>query len=174
MSHLKIKGLLLIGDMRSTGKVNLIIKEAKKDAKIVGQLVDCLTDKDPGVRMRAADALEKISADEPICLAPFKLKILKILEFIDQKEVQWHWCQMITRMNLSIKEQRYAISWLQELNLSKSSIVRTFALQALVEFALYKPEFKALPQAAVLAALKKGTPAMRVRANKLINVLKNT
>ena len=60
------------GDRRSIGNVESIIQDVKKKPSLFDVLFEGLAVDDPLVRMRAADAIEKISADQPDLLRPFK------------------------------------------------------------------------------------------------------
>ena len=52
------------------------------------------------VRMRAADAAEKISVKCPEYLKPFKKKLLNEIAKSEEQEVRWHVAQMIPRHDL--------------------------------------------------------------------------
>jgi hypothetical protein len=49
-----------------------------------------------------------------------------------------------------------------------SSIVSTFALQALADLAVADPALRALARATIEASMADGTPAMRARGRKLL------
>ena len=51
--------------------------------------------------MRAADAVEKITARRPELLRPHKRRLLTELALIPQQEVRWHVAQMLPRLSLS-------------------------------------------------------------------------
>jgi hypothetical protein len=51
------------GDRRSIGRVNEVVSEVIKNSALFKQLIGGLFVEDPLVRMRAADAIEKISLD---------------------------------------------------------------------------------------------------------------
>ena len=60
------------GDRRSIGNVESVIHAVGKKPALFDVLFGGLSVDDPLVRMRAADAVEKISADQPDLLQPFK------------------------------------------------------------------------------------------------------
>lgn len=53
------------GDFRSIGKSNEVVTEVLTDPKLFNDLFSGLFDTDPLVRMRTADAVEKITAEKP-------------------------------------------------------------------------------------------------------------
>jgi HEAT repeat protein len=66
----KILSKLRGGDRRSIGKVGEVVCAVRKKPDLFNDLVTGLFDEDPVVRMRAADAMEKISSDNPEFLRP--------------------------------------------------------------------------------------------------------
>jgi hypothetical protein len=79
----------------------------------------------PVLRMRAADAVEKISSQEPRLLKPFKSELLGLLVETDQKELRWHLAQMIPRLPLTKKEWQRAVEGLRGYLRDHSSDVRS-------------------------------------------------
>ncbi len=101
---LRILSILRGGDRRSIGKVGEIVTAVRKKPDLFNDLVTGLFDEDPVVRMRAADAIEKISSDNPEFLRPFKRRLLRLAEATPQQEMRWHMAQMIPRLKLTPKE----------------------------------------------------------------------
>jgi len=156
------------GDRRSIGRSNQVVTLALKQPALFAELIRGLRAADPLVRMRAADAAEKASLKKPNLLPPFKAELLLLLDEAAEQEVRWHLAQMVPRLLLSSKERIRAVSTLELYLKDKSSIVKTCALQALVEIAAYDesllPKVKGLLQNSV----RKGTPAMKARARRLL------
>jgi len=159
-------------DRRSIGRANdvaaLILRERQRFPELIG----CLWSDDPILRMRAADAIEKISSQEPGLLEPYKTELLGLLSEAEQKELRWHLALMIPRLPLTKNERQRAAEGLRRYLEDTSSIVKTFALQGLTELAdadrSLLPEIREILEAAERA----GTPAMRARARKLLKTLK--
>ena len=61
---------------------------------------------DPLIRMRAADALEKITADFPEYLQPFKSRLIRLTGETTQQEVKWHLAQILPRLELESDEKK--------------------------------------------------------------------
>src|SRR4029077_14377594 len=124
------------GDRRSIGKSNHIAKLVLSDPKRFPELVKCLWDEDPIVRMRAADAAEKVTVTVPELLNPHKQELLGLLDEAEQIELRWHLALMVPRLSLSGTERARAAAALQRYLEDRSSIVKTFALQGLADLAL--------------------------------------
>jgi HEAT repeat protein len=128
----------------------------------------CLWHDDPVVRMRAADAAEKVSAEKPQLLARYKSQLLGLLAETEQIEVRWHLAQMIPRLQLTPRERQRAAAALRRYLDDGSSIVRTWALNALAELSQNDAMLHAETKQLLEEALRSGTAAMRARARKLL------
>ena len=132
-------------------------------------LLQCLWSSDEVIRMRAADAAEKISRERPELLQPFKTEILGLADESQQQEVQWHLALMIPRLQLTGPERRRATARLKEYLKGRSSIVKTHALQGLLELASADEKMRPEVLELLEEASRNGTAAMRARARKLLS-----
>src|SRR5574341_2667454 len=98
------------GDRRSIGRANEVAREILRNPRLFGVLVEGMLAPDPLVRMRAADAVEKITVERPKLLAPHKAKLLGEVSQVDQQEVRWHLALMLPRLELNARERRQARS----------------------------------------------------------------
>ncbi len=155
-------------DRRSIGRANEVARLVLKEPRRFRELINCLWDENPVVRMRAADAAEKVSAKKPRLLDRHKSELLGLLAEAEQIELRWHLAAMVPRLRLTPAERQRAAAALQRYLEDRSSIVKTFALQALTDLAqndaTLHPKVKHLLEEAV----QSGTPAMRARARKLL------
>lgn len=135
------------------------------------QLIRVMWHNDPVVRMRAADAVEKISRSKPALLVPFKAELLGLLRQEQQQEVRWHLAAMVPRLPLTGAEHREAAAIFRDYLNDRSSIVRTFALQALYDLSQQEPSLRESTIDLLHAALQSGTAAMKVRARKLLTLI---
>ena len=156
------------GDRRSIGRVEEVIKEVLTNSQLIKVLVDGLFVDNPLVRMRAADALEKISSDHPQYLKPFKKNIIRLAAQTEQQEVRWHIAQMITRIHLTPKEKNTMTGILFDYLHDKSNIVITFSLQALAEFAIEDRTLRSRVIKVLEKLTQTGSPAVRNRGEKLL------
>lgn len=159
------------GDRRSIGRSEEVVAEILEDPSLFSDLFEGMLHDDPIVRMRAADAVEKITASHPEYLRPYKRRLLNEVADIPQQEVRWHVAQLLPRLELDATERKaiYAIllSYLED----DSRIVKTFSMQALADLA----ELDASYRPSVIAVLEEqtasGSPAMQSRGQKLLKKL---
>jgi len=142
-----------------------------KNPELTGELVVGLVSDDPIIRMRAADALEKVSKERPALLGSFRDVLLSEATGSDQQEVRWHMAQMLPRLELSRKELHEVVSLLHGYLSDRSAIVKVCAMQALAELALRDRRLLPSVKATIEGACRKGTPAMRARGRKLSAIL---
>jgi hypothetical protein len=165
--------LLKGGDRRSLGRTKLVVKLALKNAKLFPQLLECMWSDNPVLRMRVADAAEKISRQKPELLHPFKVELLGLAEESTQQEVRWHLALMIPRLELNSIERRRAVVRLKEYLQDRSSVVKTHALQGLSELAKEDEELLAEVLEVIAEASRNGTAAMKARARQLLSSQQN-
>lgn len=67
------------GDRRSIGRVPEVVEEVLCNLSLFGELTAGIQHHDPVVRMRAADAAEKVSAAHPDYRSPYKAELLLYL-----------------------------------------------------------------------------------------------
>jgi HEAT repeat protein len=167
-----ILGKLKGGDRRSLGQADEIARQIAADTRMFSKAFDAMLCLDPVIRMRAADAIEKATREHPELLRPYKLKLLKKVAAIHQQEVRWHVAQMLPRLKLTAKEQELAVAILFDYLEDKSSIVRTFAMQALADLALADHGLRARVVPLLEFLTNTGSPAMRSRGRKLLAKLR--
>jgi len=157
------------GDRRSIGAANELASAAGGNRARFRGLVEAMWHRDEVIRMRAADAAEKASREHPELLAPYKPELLGLLREATQQELRWHLAPMIARLDLTRVERADAVSILKTYLDDRSSIVRTFAMQALADIADddLRPEVLDL----IRVLTKTGSAAMRARGRKLLKKL---
>lgn len=65
------------GDRRSIGRVDEVVADVLRDPSLFERVFDGMLSDDPIIRMRAADAVEKITAQHPEYLQHYKEKLIK-------------------------------------------------------------------------------------------------
>jgi hypothetical protein len=168
MAQTKLSSILQGGDRRSLGQANRIAAVIREHPERFPELLECLWSPDPVVRMRAADAAEKASAQRAELLYPFKAELLGLAAETRQQELRWHLALMIPRLPLTRAERERAVALFKEFLSDRSSIVKTCALQGLAELAQGDPELRSEVTGLVERACRTGTPAMKARARKLL------
>jgi hypothetical protein len=156
------------GDRRSLGNANQIVARMLKHTERFAELIACMWSEDPVVRMRAADAAEKVSARKPDLLRPFKAELLGLADETTQAEVRWHLALMFPRLALSPQEQERAMARLRGYLTDRSSIVKTCAIQGLADLAKGDASREAEMIELLQQACRTGTPAVKARSRKLL------
>lgn len=156
------------GDRRSIGRVAEVVAEAEANPGLFVDLFEGMLVDDQVVRMRAADAVEKITISHPEYLSGYKQRLLGEVAEINQQEVRWHLAQMIPRLALDDPEVDQAVGILIGFLDDKSSIVRTFSLQALADLAMAHPRLASQVKTIIEDQSRTGSPAVRSRGRKLL------
>ncbi len=103
-----ILSLLAGGDRRSIGRADRVAAIVCKDPTLFPELISGLWSDNPLVRMRAADAAEKVSRGNPELLAPHKAELLGLMAEADQQELRWHLAAMVPRIALTPRTRQRA------------------------------------------------------------------
>lgn len=124
------------GKSNSLGKTADVIERVIEEPERLHELYACLFDSDAWVRMRAADALEKICRDKPAWIEPLIDRLQAELSDSTQASIQWHMAQIYRIVCLSDKQFAKACSWLED-KLSTPNIdwiVSANAMDTLMQF----------------------------------------
>jgi len=159
------------GDLRSLGKSDQAVEAVARNPTRFAELFGNLFDSDRRVRMRAADAVEKVTRDRPGLLHLWKRALLEQISALEEKEVRWHVAQMLPRLKLTAAEESAAVRILIGYLDDESSIVKTCAMQALADFAAADRRLRSEIVPLIEQLTVTGTPAMRARGRKLMKRL---
>ena len=159
------------GDRRSIGNSDEIAAEVANTPAIFPDLFECLFNTDPVIRMRAADAVEKVTRDNPHLLQTWKRPLLETISASEDKEIRWHVAQMLPRLNLSHRERETAVQILMGYLSDESSIVKTLSMQGLADLAAHDEQLRAQITPLIERLTKTDTAAMRSRGRKLLKQL---
>lgn len=83
----KFREFLKGGDLRSIGKANEV-STMIEDQQDFDRLMECLKDSERKIRMRAADAIEKITLKKPEYLQPHKKFFIHLAKTVSEKEMK--------------------------------------------------------------------------------------
>ena len=143
------------------------MRRTLEDTSLVEVLVSGMDVVDPVIRMRCADALEKVTATVPGIAQRFSTRILALLSHAQPKEVLWHLLQIAPRISWSPQQLPVVLAALAAAHKERSSIVKACALQAEVELLAQAPDRRRHVAGLVREACNSGAPAVRARARKL-------
>ena len=160
----KLKG----GDLRSIGRSEEVVQDIFENPDLFSEVFEGMLNDDPIVKMRSADAVEKVSLKHPEYLHPYKRVLIEEIAKIEQQEVKWHVAQMLPRLNLDSKERSVAVNILLKYLDDNSRIVKTFSMQALADFA--EEDITLRPKVIQILEdlIRTGSPAMKSRGNKIL------
>jgi hypothetical protein len=167
-----IAAMLAGPDRRSIGRADEVASLVLKEPKLFREVIVCLWHDDPVVRMRVADVAEKVSAQKPRLLDRHKSQLLGLLAETRQIELRWHLAQMIPRLKLTGPERQRSAAALRDYLNDRSSIVRTWSLNALAELSQNESMLRAETKQLLEGALRSGTAAMKARARHLLELSK--
>lgn len=160
------------GDLRSIGKADEVVEDIIKNPRLFGEVFKGMLDDDPIVRMRSADALEKVSSIHPEYLQPFRGKLINEVSKIEQQEVRWHVAQMFSYLDLSKDERDKVIEILLSfIDTNKSKIVKVFSITTLANIAEKDQNRKSFILKKLQEFIQSDSPAIISRTKKLIKKL---
>ena len=160
------------GDRRSIGKVDEVVDQVLGSTPLFEELINGLFADDPVIRMRTADAVEKITLKKPDLLHPHKKKLIRLAGDTEQQEVRWHMAQILPRLILKSDDRKTIVEIFFAYLNDKSKIVVTFALQALADFAAKDKKLRSRVIRVLEDLSDTGSPAMKSRGKKLLGRLK--
>jgi len=159
------------GDRRSIGRVNEVVRTVIKEPERFRALVDGLLTDDEVVRMRCADAIEKVARARPDWLKPHTNFFLQQAAGRSQQEIRWHMAQIMPLLPLTPPQRARAIQLLMDYLEDASSIVRVSAMQALAELSRQDAQLGKRIVPLIKTIMKNGTSAVRARGRRLLGQL---
>jgi hypothetical protein len=124
------------GKSNSLGRTDEVIESVLYDKTRIEELYSCLFNEDSWIRMRAADAMEKVCREHPGWLQPYIDRFARELATSTQASVRWHLAQIYAQVDLTHQQKQFAINWLEHLLSDKNIdwIVAANAMDTLVQF----------------------------------------
>ena len=160
-------------DLRSIGKADEVAKEVISNPALFNDVFYAMKNGNPVIRMRAADAAEKVSRKNPLLLAPYKKELINDMADIEQQEVRWHVALMFSYLQLDAQQKALVmdklVSWIET---SKSRIVQVNSLQALFSLGRHDMAYANMIKSVLEKANNSGSPAVAARCKKLLKQLR--
>jgi hypothetical protein len=141
------------------------------DAKLFPRLITGLWSAEALVRMRAADAAEKVTGKPRELLQPYQDELLGLMAETQAQELRWQLAVLVPRLELNARERQVAISSLHRHREDRSSVVESFALQGLVDLEKDEPGIRSRVIDILCQVTRHSTPAMKARSRKLLTEL---
>src|ERR1700683_4880663 len=124
MPRTNILTMLKGGDRRMIGHSDRVAAMVSKSPRLFPELIAGLWSDEPLVRMRAADAAEKVTRTNPALLRPYKKELLGLMSEAKQQELRWHLAAIIPRLTLNARERQIIASALNNYLHEGSSTVQ--------------------------------------------------
>lgn len=172
MSYENIVRALKGGDRRSIGRSNQVVALVRRTPTLFPVLIDCMQHEDELVRMRAADAAEKLTETNPEWLCPFKGRLIKLAAGTQQQELRWHLAQMLPRLALSKRDRVMVLTIFRRYLEDQSQIVKTFSMQGLADLTTQDPRLSSSIRPLLASLIKSGSASMKSRGRKLLAQLR--
>ncbi len=165
---MRLAARLAGGDRRSIGLADTVAADVRAKPALFDELWDCLRHPDGVVRMRAADALEKLGRDMPALFADRRAAILSGELDDGTPGLRWHLVAMASRLCLSEDEADLLCGRLRQIiGHDRSRIVRVMAMQAFFDIAARHPALAARLEEALTYAERSEAASLQARAAKL-------
>jgi hypothetical protein len=149
-----------------------VIEAVLHDSTRVDELFECIKDEDEYVRMRASDALEKVCRSDPSIVQPLKTRILNEMSVIDQPSVQWHYAQIVDKLQLNSRETAKVIHKLQSnFETYDDWITRNITMEVLGNFALHDEALRVYLVPKLQELTKDRKVSISTRAHKILKKL---
>ncbi|MEO4040478.1 hypothetical protein AAFN47_02600 [Hoeflea sp. CAU 1731] len=162
-----IRDRLHEGDRRETGSSETVAAMALSDFKVLGAVLECLDDTDPGVVSHAAHALMRVSEQRPELFVPSCDFLLERLARPKQWEIGEQLPKILVRMNLSDIQVETLVRTLERNITSEWSIVAACSLQAIVDLAMSGRIDAQRAKTHLDSALSSKRKALAARAHRL-------
>jgi hypothetical protein len=155
------------------GRADEVAGIVSKNPRLFPKLIAGLWSEDSLVRMRAADAAEKVTRKNRELLQTYKKELLGLMAEASEQELRWHLAVIVPRLLLTAKERELTASLLNSYLEDRSSIVKTFALQGLADLAQDDSSLRPKVIEILRESSRNGTPAMKARSRKLLSHLES-
>jgi len=167
-----IREVLSGGDLRSIGHVDAVVAYVGNDPDRFSELMTGLTDDRPVVRMRSADAIEKVTRRHPKLLQAHQASLSQQLHRAIQQEVRWHLAQLMPRLTWTEDEAADIVQMLTDwIDTETSNIVIVNSLQAIFDLSAMHSRFRDELKTLLETQIEIGSPAVKSRSKKLLQKL---
>ncbi|TDQ33054.1 hypothetical protein [Zeaxanthinibacter enoshimensis] len=156
------------GDLRSIGRSDEVVGMIQ-DQNDFDQLFPFLFHPDRVVAGRTADAIEKLTIENPGYLSDHKKEVLTLLDKAKDIELKWHLALLVPRVDLNTKELddtwKVLRQWAE--NKKESRIVRVNAMQSLYDLQQLSPEYRSRFYEVINVLEKENIPSITSRIRLL-------
>lgn len=159
------------GDRRSVGRSLEATEVILAAPQLLPELLDLIETEDPILRSRAAHAVRHAARLRPELMTAHKDRWLIRVAAVNQWEVREQFCIVLPVLPLTEDDVRQVMPQLQSFLGDRSSIVRTCAMQAMVDLTQTVPSMMKTVRPIIEDLTINGSAAMRARGRKLLKQL---
>ena len=172
VDRLDPRAVLAGGDPRSLGRAEEVVDAVLADPDCLPKLFEAILDEDELVRMRAADALEKVCRRHPDWLVPYAERLLTQAAAVEQDSVRWHVAQLLGEVPLSAEQRRRAIALLERFaDEETNGFVVAHALSSLAALADQEPSLRPALRRRLERLAQDERRSVAKRASKLLALM---
>jgi len=155
-------------DLRSIAGADKIVSLIKTQ-KDFDELFKLLFSKDRLIVMRTADAVEKITLQNPEYLKGHNQDIINLINTAINKELKWHLALIVSRLNLTFEQLGIAWDKLTKwaTDRKESKIVRVNSIQSLFDLTKKNKELKRDFDLTIQTIEAENIPSINARLRKL-------
>lgn len=156
------------GDRRSIAGAEAAAEAVLREPACFASLWKLIRDHDPLLRMRAADALEKVSRTRSDLFEPHAQSLLDGSLEDGSQELRWHLFAMASRLRLAPAKAAALMTRLEDaVRTDSSRIARATALEAAADLTARHPALAGRCDALIAEALQSPLPSLAARARKI-------
>jgi HEAT repeat protein len=163
--------LLALGDLRSDGFANEVVRIVSKNLELQPALAEALASGDPVVRGHAADALEKLARQHPGAIVPFLPSVMAQATADEVPMVHWHLAMVLSHVSIIPGTVRGATRTLTTHLRDPSPFVRSWAITGPVIITLRGPASTKNAVRAISPLTSDSSPAVAKRARTALRAL---
>lgn len=156
------------GDRRAMGAADAVASDVLRHNDRFAELFEAMLHDDAAVRVRAAEATEKLTRARPDLLVPFRKRLIDEVGEVAEREVRRYVAQMLPRVRLDVKDKSRAIALLERYLGADDEMVAGAAMGALGDYAFddYRLRRRFTPLIQKIAV--SGSEPMQARAKKVL------
>lgn len=166
-----VTDLLAVGDLRSDGLANEVVRIVTARPELLPSLLDALASENPAIRGHAADALEKVARAQVRVFIPHASRLARQAASDEIPMVRWHLAMILGDLSLVPETQGLARRALLRLLRDPSPFVRSWAVTGLAIGSRLSSRLGAAAIRAISPLTSDPSPAVAKRARTAVRAL---
>jgi hypothetical protein len=147
------------------------VQQILEDPTLLETLIEAFDSGDRVAMEHASECIKKVAIARPALIAPYIAIVLEPMGRAESWLVKLRVTQIIPHLKLTADDRRTAFELMRSYLEGRSSIVKTWAMQAMFALSQQDQSMRDDVMAVIDRALLKGTAAMKARARHLLRDL---